>query len=64
MINVGVDATGFRPINEHEVAAIIARGVESSGHSSGMASSTYRRRLGARAHGENRWSGLTDTHEP
>lgn len=27
MINVGVDATGFRPISEHEVAAIIDHGV-------------------------------------
>jgi calcineurin-like phosphoesterase family protein len=27
MINVGVDATGFRPISEDEIAAIIERGV-------------------------------------
>ena len=27
MINVGVDATGFRPISEDEIAAIIDRGV-------------------------------------
>jgi calcineurin-like phosphoesterase family protein len=31
MINVGVDATGFRPISEHEVAAIIAEERELTG---------------------------------